>query len=183
MTEKDARKYEQKREQEEAKDKKPRERKAESDERLVRILATDIPGSKKIFVGLVRIKGVSWSFANAVCTVLKIDKNRKIQDLSKEEVEKIAEFIKNPKMPEFLLNRRKDFETGNTLHIIGSDLDMQKEFDIKRLKKIRSYRGWRHATGQPTRGQRTKSHFRTRGKKKAVGVSSKPKPEKKAGGK
>jgi len=184
MTEQDARKYEQKREKEDAKEKKPRERKINIDEKLVRILATDIPGSKKIFVGLTRIKGVSWSFANAVCSILKIDKNRQITSLSKEEIEKLAEFIKNPKMPEFLLNRQKDFETGNTLHLIGGDLDVQREFDIKRLKKIRSYRGWRHATGQPTRGQRTKSHFRTRGKKKAVGVTSKPKAEKKpAGGK
>lgn len=50
---------------------------------------------------------------------------------------------------------------------------MKREFDIRRLKKIRSYRGLRHATGQPTRGQRTKSHFRAHGKKKAVGVQKK----------
>ncbi|MBU3913032.1 MAG: 30S ribosomal protein S13 [Nanoarchaeota archaeon] len=171
MSEQEARKHEQKLEKE-SKDKKHAPR-IENEERLIRILATDIPGSKKIFVGLVRIKGVSWSFANAICTVLGIDKNRKILSLSKEEIEKIADFIKNPKLPSFLLNRRNDFETGNTLHLTGSDLDLQKEFDIKRLKKIRSYRGWRHATGQPTRGQRTKSHFRARGKKKAVGVKSK----------
>jgi len=77
------------------------------------------------------------------------------------------------KLPEFLLNRRKDFETGEDAHLIGTDLDMKKEFDIRRLKKIRSYRGLRHAFKHPTRGQRTRSNFRGKGKKKAVGVKSK----------
>ena len=75
------------------------------------------------------------------------------------------------------MNRRKDFETGKDAHYITTDLDMKKEFDVRRLKKIRSYRGLRHALGQPTRGQRTRSHFRKRGK--TVGVQkSKPKPKK-----
>lgn len=140
---------------------------------IVRIVQTDIPGDKKVFVGLTYIKGVSWAISNAVCKILKIDSNKRIDNLSKEEIEKITEFLKNPKLPVFLLNRAKDFETGESLHLIGTNLDMKKEFDIRRLKKIRSYRGLRHALGQPTRGQRTKSHFRTKGKKKAVGVQKK----------
>ena len=150
---------------------------------IVRILQTDIPGNKNLLTGLTYIKGVSWSISNAVCRVLKIDSNKKIMDLSKEEIEKITEFLNNPKLPEFLLNRRKDFETGISNHFIGANLDMKKEFDIRRLKKIRSYRGLRHALGQPTRGQRTKSHFRTKGKKKAIGVQKKvaaPSPKKEA---
>jgi small subunit ribosomal protein S13 len=167
---------EEKGKKEEKKHIKPIEMREES---LIRILSTDIPGNKKIYAGLTRIKGISWSFSNALCNCLKIDKNKKVSELSKQEIEKISEFIKNPKLPEYILNRRRDFETGKTLHLSGNDLDMQKEFDIKRLKKIRSYRGWRHASGQPVRGQRTKSHFRKAGKKKAVGVQSKPKPGKK----
>jgi small subunit ribosomal protein S13 len=148
------------------------------DEILVRILSTDIPGSRNIYTGLTRIKGVSWGISNAICYKLGIDKSRKIQTLNADEIKKISDFIKNPILPEFMLNRRKDFETGITGHFVGSDLDLKKEFDIKRLKKIRSYRGLRHATGQPTRGQRTRSHFRVKGKgaRKAVGVVSKPKP-------
>ena len=178
---KEKKEYKQDKDKEKAKEKHMRPEIRE--ESLVRILSTDIPGSKSLIVGLIRIKGLSWSFANALCVLLKLDKKRKISTLSKEEIDKISEFIKNPTsikgLPEFLMNRRKDFETGLTGHITGSDLDIQKEFDIKRLKKIRSYRGWRHATGQPTRGQRTKSHFRKAGKKKAVGVqSNKPAPAK-----
>jgi len=154
---------------------------------IVRILQTDIPGHKKILTGLTYIKGVSWAISNAVCKILKLDENKKIVELNEEEINSITEFLKNPKLPRFLLNRRKDFETGKDSHLIGSNLDMKKEFDIRRLKKIRSYRGLRHALGQPTRGQRTRSHFRTKGKKRAVGViktkTAAPAPAKKEKGK
>lgn len=147
---------------------------------IVRIVQTDIPGNKNLLTGLTYIKGVSWSISNAVCEILKLDKTKKIIELDKQEIEKITEFLNNPKLPTFLLNRRKDFETGENHHLITTALDMKKEFDIRRLKKIRSYRGLRHALGQPTRGQRTKSHFRSKGKKRAVGVQkSKPEPAKK----
>jgi len=158
---------------------KAKQEQGKREESLIRILSTDIPGNKKVYVGLTRIKGVSFSFSNALCHVLKIDKNKKIISLSEEEIKKISDFIRKPELPDFLLNRRKDIETGKTLHLSGSDLDLRREFDIKRLKKIRSYRGLRHALGQPTRGQRTRSHFRTRGKKKTVGVMNKPKLGKK----
>lgn len=174
-------------EQEKKQEKKHEEKRSiekkqeKAEEFLVRILSTDIPGNKRTIAGLTRIKGVSWSFSNALCHVLKINKNKKIQELSEEEIKKISEFIKNPKLPEFLLNRRRDIETGTSRHVFGADIDLQKEFDVKRLKKIRSYRGLRHALGQPVRGQRTKSHFRVKGKggKRSVGVMNKPKPGKK----
>jgi small subunit ribosomal protein S13 len=51
---------------------------------------------------------------------------------------------------------------------MGSELDLQKEFDIRRIKKIKSYKGVRHLLGQPVRGQRTRSHFRKKGP--SVGV-------------
>lgn len=140
---------------------------------LVRILQTDIPGNKKILVGLTYIKGVSWSISNAVCKILKIDPNKKIESLNKQEIEKIENFLKDPKLPLFLMNRRNDFETGENKHLITTQLDITKEFDIRRLKKIRSYRGYRHAFGQPTRGQRTRSHFRSKKKGKSIGVTKK----------
>jgi len=137
------------------------------EETLVRIMATDIPGNKSVYAGLTKIKGVSWSFSNAICKVLNIDKKTKIKELSEKEIDNISEFIKNPKIPVFILNRRKDFESGKNKHLVGADLDLQKEFDIKRLRKIKSYKGIRHILGLPVRGQRTKAHFR---KGRAVGV-------------
>ncbi len=146
------------------------------EEKIVRILSKDIEGGLKIYVGLTKIKGVSWSMANAICKTLNLDKNRKIGSLSKEEIEKINEFMKKPQIPSYLLNRRLDIETGENKHFVGTDLELKKEFDIGRLKKIKSYRGYRHATGLPVRGQRTKSHFR-RNKKKGVGIKKKIKPQ------
>ena len=145
-----------------------------SEERMVRILSKDIEGSMKVYPGLTKIKGISWSLSNAVCKILKIDKNRKIGSLTKEEVMKISEFVKNPKIPEHIFNRRQDFETGENKHLTGSGLELQKEFDIKRLKKIKSYKGFRHMSGLPLRGQRTKSNFR-RNKAKGAGIKKKGK--------
>jgi len=154
-------------------------------ETLVRILATDIPGETNIYHGLTKIKGVSWAISNAICHTLKLDKNRKVSTLSEQELEKITAFIKNPQLPEWLLNRKKDYATGVSRHIVTTDLDMQREFDVRKLKKIKSYKGWRHAIGQPVRGQRTRSHFRKRGgavgvikAKQAPAKSDKAKPEK-----
>jgi small subunit ribosomal protein S13 len=149
---------------------------------LVRIMQTDIPGNKNVLTGLTYLKGVSWSISNAICKILKLNPNKKITELTPKETEEIIKLLEDPvgKFPKFLLNRRNDFETGKDYHVTGAGLDMKKEFDIRRLKKIRSYRGLRHATGQPTRGQSTKSHFRSKGKKRAVGVQKKkPEPAKK----
>lgn len=150
--------------------------KEEYEERIVRIHSEDIEGKMRVYAGLAKIKGVSWAMANAVCKALNIDKKRKIGSLSHEEIKKISDFIKDPqgKIPVYLLNRRKDFETGHDRHLSGSNLELQKEFDIKRLKKIKSYRGLRHAAGQPVRGQRTKSHFR-KNRPKGAGIKSKGK--------
>src|SRR3989344_1111006 len=112
-------------------------------EKIVRILSTDIRGGMKIYPGLTKIKGVSWSLSNALCKKLNIDKNRKISSLTAEEITRLSEFIKKPAVPLFLLNRRNDFETGENKHLLREELKLQTEFDIKRLKKIKSYRGLR----------------------------------------
>ena len=112
--------------------------------------------------------------SNAICKILKIDKKRKVGSLTEAEIKTIIDFIKNPKIPSYLLNRRKDFETGEDKHLTGSDLDLRKDFDIKRLKKIKNYRGLRHVSGLPTRGQRTRGHFRPN-KMKGAGIKKKKK--------
>lgn len=143
-----------------------------SEERIVRILSKDIEGSCKLYPGLTQIKGVSWVLSNAVCQLLEIPKDKKIGQLTEEEIGKITEFLKNPKIPKHLMNRRSDFEGGEDKHLIGVDLELKSEFDIKRLKKIKSYRGIRHASKLPLRGQRTKANFR-RNRKKGSGIKKK----------
>lgn len=140
---------------------------------IVRIINADILGNKQIYHALRQVKGISYSFSNAVCSIMNFDKTKKVGELTDEEIKKIQDIIKNPqkyKIPEFLYNRKKDPETGQDRHIITSDLKLQTEMDIKKLKRIKSYRGIRHAIGLPVRGQRTKGHFR---KGKAIGVSKK----------
>lgn len=150
--------------------------KEEKDEEvtLVRILGKDIRGDIKVMTGLTKIRGISWAFSNAICNVLELDRNKKIQELDSSEIQKIEEFMSDPKVPSFLMNRQKDFEEGVDKHISASDLRLRLEFDIKRLRKIKSYKGVRHGLGLPVRGQRTKANFRKNRKKSgAVGVNKK----------
>ena len=155
---------------------RPEEKKYE--EKLIRILSKDIEGNLNVYVGLTKIKGISWGLSNAICKLLNLDKKRKIGSLSKEEIDQINSILKDKKIPPHLLNRRFDIETGENIHLTGSDLELQKELDIGKLKKIKSYRGLRHSLNLPVRGQRTRSHFR-RNKRKGVGIKKKGGSEKK----
>lgn len=130
---------------------------------LVRVASTDLVGSKQILYALTKIKGVSVMYSNALLSVSGIPKDKKAGVLTDSEVSKLNEILENPlkfKIPEWMFNRRKDYETGDDVHIITSDLTFTKDNDIKRLKKTKSNRGMRHAWGLPLRGQRTKSNFR-----------------------
>ena len=147
------------------------------EEKVIRILSEDIEGKLNIYPGLTRIKGISWSISNAICKSLGIEKNRKVGSLTNEEIKKISEFIKGldeENIPFYLINKQNEFETGKNKHLTGTDLELKTEFDIKRLKKIKSYRGIRHSAGLPTRGQRTRSNFR-KNRKKGVGIKKKSK--------
>jgi small subunit ribosomal protein S13 len=155
-------------------EKKKYVKKEQDDVVLVRILGKDIKGDAKIGSALTKISGISWTLANAICKILKLEKGKKVQDIEKEEMDKIENFIKDPSVPGFLKNRQKDFEDGEDKHIVGVDLKLRKEFDIKRLKKIKSYRGVRHTANLPVRGQRTKANFR-KNRKPSVAAAKKGK--------
>lgn len=142
---------------------------------LIRIMNTDLEGKRQVGIALRNIKGIGFQFASTICKLSKIDRNKRAGDLTDAEVSKIEEVIKNPAkfgMPTWTLNRQRDFETGQTHHLVLTDLNFVVDEDIKRLKKIKCWRGLRHAFGQPCRGQRTKSHFR-RNKGKVLGVKKK----------
>lgn len=142
---------------------------------IVRIANTDLDGRKPIITALTKIKGIGPSLAASFCNVANILHNKKTGELSAEQVDKLAKIIASPEkngFPAWMLNRRKDPETGIDKHLYLGDLTFATENDIKMLKKIRSYRGMRHALGQPTRGQRTKSNFR-KNKGKVMGVQRK----------
>ena len=143
-------------------------------ERIIRIMQKDIEGGMELYPGLTKIKGISWSLSNAICKKIGMDKTKKIGSLTESEIKKIGDFVKNPSIPKYLKNRQRDFETGEDEHLTGSDLELRKEFDIKRLKKIKSYKGYRHVAGLPVRGQRTRAHFR-KNRTKGAGIKKKSK--------
>ncbi|HLD05910.1 MAG TPA: 30S ribosomal protein S13 [Candidatus Nanoarchaeia archaeon] len=139
---------------------------------IVRVVNTDLKGEKQIGSALRRIKGVGFMYANMACFLAGIDQRKRAGDLSEEEVKKIDDVLRNPlkhQAPVWMLNRRRDYESNENKHILATDIKFVLENDIKRLKKIRSYRGIRHAYGLPVRGQRTRSNFR-RNKGKVMGV-------------
>ena len=137
---------------------------------IVRIVGKDIPGDKKLSVGLTHIKGVGYNFANAIIGALGLNPASNIGFLTESQVESIEKTLKDPtsvNFPSWLLNRRKDVETGNTSHLITSDVAFTVRNDIEREKLANSWRGFRHMYGLKVRGQRT----RTTGRKGAsVGV-------------
>ena len=139
---------------------------------VIRVANTDIDGNKQIAKSLRKVKGINFMFSNAICSLNKIDKNKKAGDLTVEEVKKINDFIKSPELPDWMLNRRKDPETGENKHVVASDVKFFRDNDIKQLKKIKCYKGVRHMFGLPVRGQRTKSNFR-RNRKKGSGIKKK----------
>ncbi len=145
---------------------------------IVRIANADLDGNKQIFFALRKVKGVSYAIANAACRLAGVDASKKTGYLTDSEIEKLSGAIENPAKlgaPAWIFNRRKDPETGDDMHLLGGDLQFARENDIKIMKKIKSYKGMRHATGLPVRGQRTKSNFRrskSRGKG-SLGVQKK----------
>lgn len=128
---------------------------------IIRLGDKDIRGNIPMGHALTKPKGSSYMFANAVCKVLNLDIKKKCGDYTVKEVEKIEDAIRNPakyNIPTWLMNRRKDRETGEDKHILSSDLDLTKQFDIRFMRKVKSYKGVRHAAGaKKVRGQSTKS--------------------------
>lgn len=128
---------------------------------LIRIAEKDIKGGVSVFMALTKVKGCDFMMANAVCNVLNLDRVAKCGYLTPEQVTKIEDVLKHPgkyEIPVWMLNHRKELETGTDKHLVASDLRLQNEMDIRYLKRIRVYRGIRHSRGsKKVRGQHTRS--------------------------
>jgi small subunit ribosomal protein S13 len=140
---------------------------------IVRIAGKDLSGERRVQLALSDLKGVSFAYARAVAYAAGIDPFEKLGNLSKEQIELLEKVLRNPSehgIPSWMLNRRKDYETGRDLHLVGADVAIAERADIGRERRIRSRRGIRHELGLPVRGQRT----RTTGRKGlVVGVKRK----------
>jgi small subunit ribosomal protein S13 len=140
---------------------------------VVRIMNTDLDGEKPLRNALLGIKGISHAMSKAVCFAGGFDPNSKLGLLSEEDIAKIESIIKEPTkygIPAWLLNRRREPETGADLHLVGADLEIAKKFDVQKMIDLKTYKGVRHMLGLPVRGQRTRSSFR---KGRVVGVVKK----------
>jgi len=137
---------------------------------IVRVAGRDLDGTKKLVPAIAEIKGVGDSYANAMVLSLKLDSRTRLGMLSDKQLQQIESALKDPNslnLPPWLLNRRKDVDSGSNLHRIGSDLDFMIKGDLDREKNVFSWRGIRHSLGLKVRGQRT----RTTGRKgRTVGV-------------
>ena len=122
---------------------------------MARIAGVDLPRTKRVEIGLTYIYGIGRSTSGKLLADLGIEPDRKVRDLTEDEVIKLRELI------------------DSSLTVEG-DLRRERSQNIKRLMEIGCYRGLRHRRGLPVRGQRTRTNARTRkGPKKTVGKQRK----------
>lgn len=137
---------------------------SESFKYIVRLFGQDVDGTMKVPYALAMVKGIGYNTARAIVRQLGIDKDRRLGELSDSELKKIEEALSDKTikgLPSWMLNRRKDYESGLDLHLVTSELIFYARNDIEREKKIKSWRGVRHSLGLKVRGQRTRTTGRT----------------------
>ena len=130
---------------------------------IIRLADSDVDGLTRIGMGLTSVKGVGARTALQICKIAEVDKDKLGGHLTDEEQEKIRNAIESypTEVPLWMLNRQRDIETGDELHLFSVDVSMTQEDDIARLRATKAYRGLRHAARTRVRGQRTRSNGRT----------------------
>ncbi|HYA12535.1 MAG TPA: 30S ribosomal protein S13 [Thermodesulfovibrionales bacterium] len=121
---------------------------------MARIAGVDLPKNERIEIGLTRIFGIGRSLSQKILAETKVNPDTRIKDLTDEEIVKIRTAID------------RDYR-------VEGDLRRDISMGIKRLMDIGSYRGLRHRSGLPVRGQRTRTNARTRKGPRKAAVSKK----------
>ena len=127
---------------------------------MARIAGINIPLNKRAEIGLTYIYGVGRPTANEILKATGIEPDRKVRDLTDDEVSKLRDIIDRD-------------------YVVEGDLRRERSQNIKRLMEIGCYRGLRHRRGLPVRGQNTKTNARTRKGPKRMQVAGKKKAGKK----
>ena len=127
---------------------------------MARIAGINIPLNKRVEIGLTYIYGIGRPTSNEILAELGIEPDRKVRDLTDDEVAKLRDLID------------RDL-------VVEGDLRRERSQNIKRLMEIGCYRGLRHRRGLPVRGQKTKTNARTRKGPKRMSVAGKKKATKK----
>lgn len=116
---------------------------------MARIKNVELPNNKKTYIGLTHIHGIGQATAKDICEKAKVDENKKIGELSNEEIASLRGEIDK--------------------HLVEGELRREVQTNIKNKMEINSYQGVRHKKGLPVRGQRTSRNAKTRkGKGKVV---------------
>ena len=140
---------------------------------LVRVKSTDIKGDLPVHLGLTQISGVNRRLAQVIIKILDIPSDTRVGTLTDTTIKEIEGIISNPAahgIPNYMLNRQRDRDSGGDMHITEAQLVLTNKQDIERYIRMRSRRGIRHQYNLKVRGQRTRTH----GKKgTTVGVSKK----------
>lgn len=127
---------------------------------MARISGVTIPSEKQVHIALTYVYGIGRKISNDILTAAKIDPTTRVKQLTDDEISRIQGVI------------------DSTLLVEG-DLQRVVTSNVKRLKDINAYRGLRHKSNLPSRGQRTRTNARTRrGKKVTVGGTAKKAPAK-----
>jgi small subunit ribosomal protein S13 len=127
---------------------------------MARISGVNIPLNKRVEIGLTYIYGIGRSTSNELLSKIGIEPDRKVRDLTEDEVVQLRDLI-------------------DTSVTVEGDLRRERSQNIKRLQEIGCYRGLRHRRGLPVRGQNTKTNARTRKGPKRMQVAGKKKAGKK----
>ncbi len=124
---------------------------------MARIAGVNLPPNKRVEIGLTYIFGIGRSLSNQILKTVGVNPDKRVKDLTSQEVEKIKEIIE------------KNYK-------VEGELKREITANIRRLKEIGCYRGVRHAKHLPVRGQRTKTNSRTvRGNvRKTMGSGRRP---------
>jgi small subunit ribosomal protein S13 len=130
---------------------------------IVRLANTDLDGNRTIVHAMMDLKGVGSRVGEIIADRLKLPRSEKIGNLPDEKIEELAKMLMelHTFVPRWALNRQRDFFTGESYQVVGSDLELARREDINRMKMVRCYRGIRHEQGQKVRGQRTRSNGRS----------------------
>src|ERR1044072_6360257 len=127
---------------------------------MARIAGINIPLNKRVEIGLTYIYGIGRQSSNDILAELGIEPDRKVRDLTDDEVSKLRDMIDRD-------------------YVVEGDLRRERSQNIKRLMEIGCYRGLRHRRGLPVRGQNTKTNAPTRKGPKRMQVAGQKKAVKK----
>lgn len=127
---------------------------------MARISGVVIPDNKQVHIALTYVHGIGRTYSKKILEQTKIDPTVRVKNLTDSEISKIQDCI-------------------NENYTVEGELQRMVSSNIKRLKDINSFRGLRHKSSLPSRGQRTRTNARTRrGRKLTVGGTKKKAPSK-----